>query len=86
MTFTIPGDGQLYTGGKHADASGGQRLDITDPSTGSVIGTVADDAPEDVSSAVAAARGGIRRRPLDTDVRPGTGARPRRWQAARPGH
>jgi acyl-CoA reductase-like NAD-dependent aldehyde dehydrogenase len=55
-TPTIPGDGQLYIGGKHAPASGGQRLDITDPSTGRVVGTTADAAPEDVSAAVAAAR------------------------------
>jgi acyl-CoA reductase-like NAD-dependent aldehyde dehydrogenase len=56
MTDTSIDDGQLYIGGKFAQGSSGRRFDVTDPSTGAVVGTVADADPADIDTAVAAAR------------------------------
>ena len=56
MTDTSIDDGQLYINGKFTEASSGRRFDVTDPSTGAVVGTVADADPADVDTAVAAAR------------------------------
>ncbi|MGO9782055.1 MAG: aldehyde dehydrogenase family protein [Streptosporangiaceae bacterium] len=56
MTDTSIDDGQLYIGGKFTQGSSGRRFDVTDPSTGSVVGTVADADPADINTAVAAAR------------------------------
>ena len=49
-------EGQLYIGGKKVEAGSGRRFDVTDPSTGAVVGTVADADPADVDTAVLAAR------------------------------
>jgi acyl-CoA reductase-like NAD-dependent aldehyde dehydrogenase len=56
MTNTQIDEGQLYINGKAVETSSGRRFDVTDPSTGTVIGTVADADPADVDNAVAAAR------------------------------
>jgi phenylacetaldehyde dehydrogenase len=56
MTDTTIDDGQLYINGKFTQASSGRRFDVTDPSTGAVVGTVADADPADIDTAVAAAR------------------------------
>ena len=56
MTDTSIDDGQLYIGGKFTQGSSGRRFDVTDPSTGAVVGTVADADPADIDTAVAAAR------------------------------
>jgi acyl-CoA reductase-like NAD-dependent aldehyde dehydrogenase len=48
--------GQLFIGGQWRDAAAGGRLDVVDPSSGQVVGTVADAGESDVDSAVAAAR------------------------------
>ena len=46
---------QLYIRGKWRDASGGATLKVEDPSTGGVLGEVADATPEDAVSALDAA-------------------------------
>src|SRR5262245_47999029 len=46
---------QLLIGGKWADASGGERFDVTNPATGEVVGSVPNGAAEDVSAAIDAA-------------------------------
>ncbi len=46
---------QLYIGGRWRDASGGGTLKVEDPSTGEVLGEVADATPEDAVSALDAA-------------------------------
>src|SRR5680860_647488 len=46
---------QLYIGGRWRDASGGATLKVEDPSTGDVLGEVADATPEDAVSALDAA-------------------------------
>ncbi len=56
MTDTSIDDGQLYIDGKFTQGSSGRRFDVTDPSTGAVVGTVADADPADINTAVAAAR------------------------------
>jgi hypothetical protein len=56
MTDTSIDDGQLYIDGKFTAASSGRRFDVTDPSTGAVVGTVADADPADIDTAVAASR------------------------------
>jgi phenylacetaldehyde dehydrogenase len=56
MTDTSVDDGQLYINGKFTEASGGRRFEVTDPSTGAVVGTLADADPADVELAVTAAR------------------------------
>lgn len=38
---------QLFIAGKWVDGSGGKTIDVTDPSTGKVIKTIADATPED---------------------------------------
>src|SRR3954469_10735166 len=43
---------QLFIGGDWRDASGGQTLDVEDPSTGEVIASVADATPEDARAAL----------------------------------
>jgi succinate-semialdehyde dehydrogenase/glutarate-semialdehyde dehydrogenase len=43
---------QLYIGGRWRDASGGGTLKVEDPSTGEVLGEVADATPEDAVSAL----------------------------------
>jgi delta 1-pyrroline-5-carboxylate dehydrogenase len=63
MTDTSVDDGQLYINGKFTKASGGRRFEVTDPSTGAVVGTVADADPADVDVAVTAARGAFHEGP-----------------------
>jgi succinate-semialdehyde dehydrogenase / glutarate-semialdehyde dehydrogenase len=46
---------QLYVGGRWRDASGGGTLKVEDPSTGEVLGEVADATPDDAVSALDAA-------------------------------
>jgi succinate-semialdehyde dehydrogenase/glutarate-semialdehyde dehydrogenase len=46
---------QLFIGGEWRDASGGATLDVEDPSTGEVLTSVADAAPEDAKAALDAA-------------------------------
>lgn len=48
--------GQLFIGGQWRDSCSGSRADVIDPSTGRVVGTVADADIADVDTAVAAAR------------------------------
>jgi len=45
----------LLIGGAWRDATGGEKLDVLDPSTGEVIAAVADATPEDAMEALAAA-------------------------------
>ena len=45
----------LYIGGRWTDAADGSRLDVVDPSRGSVLTSVADARPEDGARALAAA-------------------------------
>jgi acyl-CoA reductase-like NAD-dependent aldehyde dehydrogenase len=40
MSNTNIDEGQLYINGKAIETSSGWRFDVTDPSTGTVIGTV----------------------------------------------
>jgi acyl-CoA reductase-like NAD-dependent aldehyde dehydrogenase len=47
---------QLFIGGEWADSSGDEALDVVNPSTEEVIGTVPQATPADVDRAVAAAR------------------------------
>ncbi|HST80210.1 MAG TPA: aldehyde dehydrogenase family protein [Kineosporiaceae bacterium] len=49
-------EGQLYINGKSVESVSGRRFDVTDPATGTVVGTVADADPADIDTAVAAAR------------------------------
>ena len=51
---SIPG--QLFIGGQWRPGKGGGDIDVIDPSTGSVIGRVADASVDDAMDAVAAAR------------------------------
>ncbi len=46
---------QLFIGGEWREASGGETLDVEDPSTGESIASVADATPEDAASALDAA-------------------------------
>src|SRR3954466_15723824 len=46
---------QLFIGGEWRDASGGDTLDVEDPSTGEAIASVADATPDDASAALDAA-------------------------------
>jgi succinate-semialdehyde dehydrogenase / glutarate-semialdehyde dehydrogenase len=46
---------QLYIGGEWRDASGGETLEVEDPSTGETIATVADGTEEDAKAAMDAA-------------------------------
>src|SRR4051812_43640245 len=46
---------QLFIGGEWRDASGGDRLDVEDPSTGEAIASVADATPDDAKAALDAA-------------------------------
>ena len=46
---------QLYIGGEWRDASGGETLDVEDPSTGEAIASVADATPDDAKAALDAA-------------------------------
>jgi len=55
-TSTQISNGQLFIGGQWREAADGRRADVLDPSTGTVIGTVADASPADVDAAVRAAR------------------------------
>ncbi|MEU4343443.1 aldehyde dehydrogenase family protein [Nocardia sp. NPDC023852] len=48
--------GQLFIGGQWRDSDSGGRTDVIDPSTGRVIGTVADADVADADAAVAAAK------------------------------
>src|SRR5690242_4628033 len=50
---TVPN--QLFIGGEWRDASGGDTLDVEDPSTGEAIASVADATPEDAAAALDAA-------------------------------
>jgi succinate-semialdehyde dehydrogenase/glutarate-semialdehyde dehydrogenase len=43
---------QLFIGGEWRDASGGDTLDVEDPSTGEAIASVADATPEDAKAAL----------------------------------
>ena len=46
---------QIYIGGSWVDSYGDDAIDVYDPSTGSVIGSVPEGTPADVDAAVAAA-------------------------------
>ncbi len=46
---------QLFIGGEWRDASGGETLDVEDPSTGETLTSVADATPEDAKAALDAA-------------------------------
>jgi succinate-semialdehyde dehydrogenase/glutarate-semialdehyde dehydrogenase len=46
---------KLFIGGEWRDASGGETLDVEDPSTGDAIAAVADATPEDAKAALDAA-------------------------------
>src|SRR3954469_12440887 len=46
---------QLFIGGEWRDASGGDTLDVEDPSTGEAIASVADATPDDAKAALDAA-------------------------------
>ena len=46
---------QLFIGGEWREASGGETLDVEDPSTGEAIASVADATPEDAAAALDAA-------------------------------
>ena len=48
---------KLFIGGEWVAASGAKTFDVTDPSTGSVIATIADASPEDGMLALDAAAG-----------------------------
>src|SRR5215210_2401649 len=48
---------QLYVGGEWRDASGGDTLDVEDPSTGETIASVADATEDDAQAAIDAAAG-----------------------------
>jgi (Z)-2-((N-methylformamido)methylene)-5-hydroxybutyrolactone dehydrogenase len=54
--MTTPVRYQMLIGGKRADASGGATLPAIDPFRGAEFARIPDAAPEDVRSAVAAAR------------------------------
>ena len=56
MPDTTIDEGRLYINGKPVEALSGRRFEVTDPSTGTVVGTVADADPADVDAAVQAAR------------------------------
>src|SRR5689334_25305494 len=43
---------QLFIGGEWRDASGGETLDVEDPSTGEAIAAVADATPDDARAAL----------------------------------
>ena len=45
-----------YVGGRWTESSGDATLDVFEPATGEVIGTIADSTPDDVDRAVRAAR------------------------------
>ena len=49
-------DARLFIDGALRDASDGRKFDVTDPWTGEVAGSAADATPDDVDSAIAAAR------------------------------
>src|SRR3954471_13230731 len=49
---------QLFIGGEWRDASGGDTLDVEDPSTGEAIASVADATPDDAQAALDAACAG----------------------------
>src|SRR4051794_8696276 len=46
---------ELYIGGRWQPASGGQQIDVVDPSTETVIASVPDATPDDATAAVEAA-------------------------------
>jgi succinate-semialdehyde dehydrogenase/glutarate-semialdehyde dehydrogenase len=48
---------QLYIGGEWRDGSGGETLDVEDPSTGETLAAVADGTAEDAQAAIDAAAG-----------------------------
>ena len=48
-------DGTLFIGGAWVPGSGGQTIDVTNPSDGSVVGRVGDGTPDDARAAVDAA-------------------------------
>ncbi|MFE9450934.1 aldehyde dehydrogenase family protein [Streptomyces sp. NPDC006739] len=57
MTTTIDtGPGRLFIGGQWREAADGARTEVTDPSTGRVVSTVAEASAADVDAAVRAAR------------------------------
>jgi phenylacetaldehyde dehydrogenase len=49
-------EGMLFIGGQWIRSAGDHRTDVIDPSTGAVVGTVADAGAADVDAAVSAAR------------------------------
>ena len=55
-TPTDLGYWRLRIGGQEVDARSGESLEITNPATGGVLGTVANAGPEDVERAVQAAQ------------------------------
>ena len=46
---------QLFIGGEWRDASGGDTLEVEDPSTGEALTSIADATPEDAKAALDAA-------------------------------
>ncbi|MGD8710724.1 MAG: betaine-aldehyde dehydrogenase [Ectothiorhodospiraceae bacterium] len=56
--MTAQPDSDLYIGGRHEPAAGGERFETRNPATGEVIAHVARAGDEDVDRAVAAARAG----------------------------
>jgi acyl-CoA reductase-like NAD-dependent aldehyde dehydrogenase len=56
MTDNQIDDGQLFIGGQWVPATGNGRMDVIDPSTGTVVGSVASGDATDIDAAVTAAR------------------------------
>ena len=56
MTDNQIDDGQLFIGGQWVPATGNGRMDVIDPSTGTVVGSVASGDATDIAAAVTAAR------------------------------
>jgi len=66
MSDTTIDEGRLFIGGEWRESVTGRRIDVIDPSTGRVIGTVADGSSGDVDAAVAAARDAFENGPWAT--------------------
>ncbi|BEL04233.1 aldehyde dehydrogenase family protein [Actinoplanes sichuanensis] len=59
ITRPEPAPGQLFIDGRWRDAADGGRLDVLDPSTGTIVTTVAAGTAKDVEDAVTAARAAL---------------------------
>ena len=66
MPTTVPSFDQLLIGGRWADASSDQRIEVRSPATLKLVGTVPEALEADVDSAVAAARNAFDRGPWPT--------------------